>query len=240
MAEGRAMWDFNDPAGSEARFRAALEKADARGAGVLLTQIARALGLQERFDEAQGVLDSIVPTDAEVAVRMSLERGRLLRSAKDGQPARPFFEQAVRGAHAAGLEALEVDALHMVALTLDGQEQLDVTKRALEVARGASDPEARNWEASLLNNIGMAHSESGDWDRSLAAFEEALDVRRRGSDFGATNIARWMVAWALRNLGRTDEALAAQVALKADLDELGEDDPYVVEELALLGHSPVD
>jgi hypothetical protein len=43
-----------------------------------------------------------------------------------------------------------------------------------------------------------------------------------------------MIAWALRNLGRSGEALAMQRALKADLDARGEADPYVDEELALL------
>ena len=50
----------------------------------------------------------------------------------------------------------------------------------------------------------------------------------------AIEIARWMVAWALRNLGRTGEALAAQRALKADLAAAGRDDPFVDEELAIL------
>ena len=43
-----------------------------------------------------------------------------------------------------------------------------------------------------------------------------------------------MVGWALRHLGRTEEALAVQRELKADLDAAGEQDPYVDEELALL------
>jgi hypothetical protein len=43
-----------------------------------------------------------------------------------------------------------------------------------------------------------------------------------------------MVAWSLRNLGRHDEALAMQRALKADLAAAGASDPYVEEELALL------
>ena len=44
----------------------------------------------------------------------------------------------------------------------------------------------------------------------------------------------WMVAWALRHLGRTEEALAVQRGLRAELDAAGLDDPYVDEELALL------
>ena len=43
-----------------------------------------------------------------------------------------------------------------------------------------------------------------------------------------------MVAWTLRHLGRRDEALALQRRLKAELDAVGEVDPYVDEELALL------
>jgi hypothetical protein len=43
-----------------------------------------------------------------------------------------------------------------------------------------------------------------------------------------------MVAWAYRNLGRRDEALTIQQALKAELETSGEHDPYVDDELALL------
>ena len=49
-----------------------------------------------------------------------------------------------------------------------------------------------------------------------------------------------MVAWTLRNLGRTAEALAMQRALKTELTAIGEEDPYVDEELALLEGSPSD
>ena len=47
-------------------------------------------------------------------------------------------------------------------------------------------------------------------------------------------VARWMIGWSLRNLGRRDEARAVQLALKAELDEIGDTDQYVDEELALL------
>jgi hypothetical protein len=43
-----------------------------------------------------------------------------------------------------------------------------------------------------------------------------------------------MVAWTLRLQGRTDEALAIQRALKAELAADGVDDPYVNEEIMLL------
>jgi hypothetical protein len=47
-----------------------------------------------------------------------------------------------------------------------------------------------------------------------------------------------MIAWALRNLGRTGEALAIQRELKAVLLAAGEEDPNVDEELQLLTGGP--
>ena len=43
-------WDFEDPAGSEARLRALLTDADGQDALALRTQVARALGLQQRYE----------------------------------------------------------------------------------------------------------------------------------------------------------------------------------------------
>jgi tetratricopeptide (TPR) repeat protein len=229
-----ALWDFNDPACSEQRFRAAADVAEGTDRLVVLTQLARALGLQERYDEGHAVLDDLAVEDPEVATRAALERGRLLRSSGDADAARPYFEAAARGAREAGLEALHVDALHMVALVAPAEDQRRLNEEALVVARASTDEAARNWDASLLNNIGMVHADAGDWPAALAAFEEALAARERIGDPGRTRVARWMVGWALRNLGRTQEALAVQTSLKAELEAAGEEDPYVDEEISLL------
>jgi tetratricopeptide (TPR) repeat protein len=122
----------------------------------------------------------------------------------------------------------------MVALVAPEEEQRRLTEEALAAARGATDPAARDWDASLLNNLGMTYADAGDWASALAAFEEALAARERIGDVGRTRVAKWMVGWALRGLGRRDEALAVQTALKAELEAAGEQDPYVDEELALL------
>ena len=228
------LWDFADPAGSEQRFRAAADIAEGSDRLVLLTQVARALGLQQRYDEGYAVLDSLAVGDPEVATRAALERGRLLRSSGDADAARPYFEAAARAAREGGLEALQVDALHMVALVAPAEDQLRLNEEALAVARAATDETARDWDASLLNNLGMVHADAGDWPAALAAFEQALAARERIGDAGRTRVARWMVGWALRNLGRTEEALGVQTALKAELDAVGEEDPYVDEEISLL------
>lgn len=239
MIDPRSLWDFSDPAGSEERLRAAMDGASSSDIAVLQTQVARALGLQQRYAEALAVLDGIISSGPEVQVRLLLERGRVHRSGGDPDAAAPLFRAAVDAADAAGLDVLSVDAMHMVALTLTGQEQIDYTRDILRRARDSAVPAARAWTASILNNLGMAYSDLGRWELALEAFEEALAERRAGSDSEATEVARWMVAWALRNLGRTGEALAAQRALKADLLTSGREDPYVDEEIALLeqGHA---
>lgn len=234
MIDPTPLWDFDDPAGSRTRLLEAAATAEGPDRLVLLTQAARALGLLERYAEGHAVLDDLATSDPEVAVRVSLERGRLLRSAGDPEGARPHIEAAAASARAAGLDVLLVDALHMLALVVAPEEQLAVNGEALTLARSSDVPAARDWDASLLNNIGMAHSDAGDWDAALASFEDALEARRRIGDDSRTQVARWMVAWALRHLGRTSEALEMQLALKADLAAAGAEDPYVDEELALL------
>ena len=188
--------DFDDAAASEERFREAADTAEGADRLVLLTQVARALGLQERYEAAHGVLDDLAVSDPEVATRVSLERGRLHRSAGDTEAAAPHFESAAATAREAGLEVLHVDALHMLALVAPADEALERNHAALAVARAAQSEAARDWDASLLNNIGMTHADAEQWTAGLAAFEEALEARERIGDDGRTRVARWMVGWA--------------------------------------------
>jgi tetratricopeptide (TPR) repeat protein len=234
VIDPRPLWDFDDPASSGERFLDAAEQAQEPERTAWLTQYVRALGLQEKFDEADRILDTLASDDPQTATYLELERGRVLRSSGRAEESRPHFEAAAATARAAGLEALHIDALHMVALVAPEAEQLALNQRALEVARTATDQRARDWDASLLNNIGMTHADAGDFEAALRSFEEALAARERIGDPATIRVARWMIGWSLRNLGRRDEARAIQQALKAELDEVGDTDEYVDKELALL------
>ncbi len=238
MIDPLPLWDFDDPAASEAAFRDAGARASGEEAAEWLTQVARALGLQEQYDAGHAVLDGVVAGSSAgspvVGIRVALERGRLLRSAGAVDAARPHFDQAVALAMACGAQALEIDALHMVALAAPDGERLARNVQALTAARAATDQAARDWDAALLTNIGMVHADAGDFGAALTTFEEALTACRRIGQDGRTRVARWMVAWSLRHLGRTDEALAMQLELKGELDQVGEVDPYVDEEIGLL------
>lgn len=231
-----ALWDFADPARSEAVFRAQLARSGGDAALVLQTQIARSLGLRRNFAAGHALLDEVEAAlpgaGAEPRVRTLLERGRLWRSAGEPQRARPLFEQAVERAEAARLPDLAVDALHMVALVEpDPAVQIEINQRALERARTSTDPRVRRWEASLANNIGMSLMEAGRHAEALQSFRAALAARERQGARPGIRVARWMVAWALRHLGRHDEALEILHTLEREHAAAGGSDPYVFEEI---------
>ena len=105
-------------------------------------------------------------------------------------------------------------------------------ERAMELARTSSDPAARRWVASIANNMAWARHGAGAYQEALELFRLALVERERQDDPARTRIARWSVARCLRSLGRTEEALAEQQSLAAELEALGETDEYVTEEIA--------
>lgn len=238
MPDILALWDFDDPAASEARFRAALADSTHDAALSLRTQIARTHGLRRQFDAAHRELDAV---DAELAgagpeprVRTLLERGRSWRSAGEPARARPLFLQAEQLARTAKLEDLYVDALHMVALVQhDPEEQMAWTRRALAAALAAKDPQARRWEASLTTNLGWGLHELGRHDEALKQFRAALAARERDSAKPQRlREARWAIARELRALARHDEALALLRQLQAELAAAGDTDGFVPEEMA--------
>ncbi len=240
------LWDFKDPAASESRFRGAAGDASTMSEqNILMTQVARALGLQGQYAEGLEILDSIRANgddDLEVAARTRLERGRILNTRGDRDEARSRFQAAFDRATSAGLENLAVDALHMIAIVSPPDEQLIANERAIALAKTANDPRARGWLPSLYNNTGWTHFEAGNLDKALKLFELALDERLKLDKPREIGIARWAVARTLRAQDRTEDALAAQRELKGFNAAAGIfDDPFVDEEigecLLILGRS---
>jgi tetratricopeptide (TPR) repeat protein len=232
----RTLWNFDDPVRSEAVFRDHLAAARGDDALSLQTQIARTYSLRSRFADAHALLDRIEPELAtagpEPKVRFLLERGRTWRSGQQPEKARPLFLQAAELANQARLEFLAIDAMHMVALiepTLE--QQLEWNRRALAAAQRASDPAARNWDASLANNIGMSLHDAGRYEEALASFRSALAARERLGKPGGIRTAHWTIAWTLRALKRHEEALAILMRIEREAAAAGAPDGYVFEEI---------
>ena len=236
-----ALWTFEQPAGSETRFRteAARHAPGSREAAEAATQIARALGLQRRFADADRTLDAVKLTLARqpprVRVRYLLERGRRDNSSASPGKAFAWFEQAlIASADDAlpGADFYRVDALHMLAIAAPASRQLALNLRALAAADAAQDARTRGWRAPLLNNLGWTMHERGDYPAALAYWRDALAAFEAKGDVRSTRIARWTVARGLRSVGRLDEAEAIQRALADELDAAHAPDGYVFEELA--------
>jgi tetratricopeptide (TPR) repeat protein len=238
-----ALWDYQRPEATEAAFRALLPEAEQgpdRSYHVqLLTQIARAQGLQRRFDAAHETLDVVEARlgDAPLLaqVRYLLERGRVVNSAGSAERARPYFQQAWdRSERAPEVAFYAVDAAHMLAIVAGTPaEGITWNEMALERASSAPDEGARRWCGSLYNNLAWAYHDQGDFDQALAYFQRALAWRHEHGTARDVRVARWAVGRALRSLGRLDEALSMQEALREEWLASGEqEDGYVAEEIA--------
>jgi tetratricopeptide (TPR) repeat protein len=233
-----ALWDFEKPAVSAERFRAELEKWPAASAEAqeVRTQIARTLGLQRKFVEAHALLDEIerelARLPAHVRTRYLLERGRSFNSSGAPQRAVPLFAAALELAEAGHDEFYAVDAAHMLGIAAPPAERLGWNLKALALAEAAADPRARGWRASLYNNIGWTYFDDGKPAIALDYWEKALAARQTMGNARTIRIAKWTVARGYRGVGRLDDAEKAQKSLAAELEQAGESDGYVFEELA--------
>ena len=120
-----SLWDYSHPDQTETKFLELLpqfpEKDPARLE--LLTQIARAQGLQREFNDAHLTLDQVENQlsieSSRARVRYLLERGRVFNSSKYPEEARPFFKQALTMAQELNEDFYAVDAAHMLAIVAD-------------------------------------------------------------------------------------------------------------------------
>ena len=223
------LWDFADAAASADRFRTEIASAPPVATDELRTQLARALGLAGRGDDADALLDSIASDDLVVRARVALERGRRRNSSGHPDEAAPHFEQALELAQSAHEDFLAVDALHMLAIA-DQAGSAEWAAQGVALAEASADPRTHRWLIALHNNLGWLHHDAGRYPEALAEFEAADAAARAHGSEDQQQIAQWAIARALRSLGRRDEARAIQERLAV----LRPDDEYVTEELEAL------
>ena len=234
-----ALWNYGDPAGTEAKFTALLPQAHASGdAGYeleLLTQIARTQGLQRKFDAAHATLDEVESrlrsVDLPVAnVRYLLERGRVFNSSGKPGLALPLFVQAAERAERIPHWRYAIDAVHMVAIAEPSPEkQVEWNRRG--IAMVLDHPDQRGWLFALYNNLGESFLKLKRYDDALACFRNyvALNLERgQEPDMFATKD----IAKCLRLLGDADEALSTIEPVHAKLAADGQRDGWISEEYA--------
>ena len=215
------LWDYNDPAATEKAFREVLAKAQGKATAdyraQLLTQIARAQGLQQQFEAAHKTLNEaeqlMGPGTAVAKVRSLLEWGRVYNSAGEPEKSASYFMEALELADKLDFQYYAVDAAHMLGIVMPGDSGLEWTRRALSLAEEADEPKARKWRGSLYNNLGWTYFEMERYGEALPMFEQYLAVRTEEGNAGQIGIAQWSIAKTYRKLGRVNEALAMQQKL---------------------------
>jgi tetratricopeptide (TPR) repeat protein len=226
-----SLWNYDQPAETEARFLELLPEIPGEERLQLLTQIGRAQGLQRRFDDAHHTLNDVeanlVEVQPVVRVRYLLERGRVFNSSRQPEKARPLFLEALTLAQATNEDFYAIDAAHMLGIIDPPDKQLSWNLQALTLAERSSEPRAQNWRASLYNNIGWTYHDLGDYEKALDMFQKALIARQTQGKPREIAIAEWCIGRVLRSLNRINEALEIQLRLKTE----GSSDGYVDEEI---------
>src|SRR5688500_2573416 len=138
-----ALWDYSHPDQTETKFREILLgfPEDDPAFLELLTQIARAQGLQRKFDHAQQTLDQVERRLGEVPsrpkIRYLLERGRVFNSSGKPEQARPLFSEALGVAKQLSEDFYAVDALHMLAIVAPPEQSLSLNLQSIALAEGS-------------------------------------------------------------------------------------------------------
>ena len=234
------LWDYDHPDVSERRFRellpAALDSQDLSYFSQLLTQIARAEGLQRKFENAHKTLDRVdkamLKINDRTRIRYLLERGRVYNSSGKPDTAKPLFQEAFDLSVLLKEDFFGVDAAHMMAIVEGPEKQMEWNLKALDMAENSKDERAKNWRASLCNNTGWTYFDSGNYEEALYMFEKALQLREEQGNLDNIRIAKWCVAKALRMKGHTDEAMDIQQQLFQDYQSAGRKSGFVYEEIA--------
>ncbi|WP_374346957.1 tetratricopeptide repeat protein [Chitinimonas sp.] len=234
----QALWDFERPELSEQRFRDALRRPDIDGIAEaeLLSQLARAQGMQGQFDLASRTLDqvqarlAILPPASSVSY--SLERGRLAQQQGDGKRAWRWYHSALLLAQKHQLDMASIDAMRMLALSSSGKIALDWYLKALALAERGNSAQAIAWQPMFYNNIGWLYVELKDTTRALDYLRKAQAWQEKRGDQKSVLVARWGVGRVLRLSKQVDAALDIQLTLEQDWKRLREEDGYVYEEIA--------
>ena len=235
------LWNFQDPAETEKTFRELLPRAQESGNLdyhlQLLTQIARTLGLQARFEDAHKVLDEVEKKLTEetgtARIRYLLERGRAFNSSKQKDKARVLFLEAWEFGCKHDEEYYAVDAAHMMALVEPQEKKLAWNLNAMELAEKSKDKRAKLWLGTLYNNIGWDFHDQKEYGKALEAHEKCWEwYKQHAPQSSGALVAKWSVAKQLRYLGKVDQAKRMQEELLAAWEKAGKPDGFVYEELA--------
>jgi tetratricopeptide (TPR) repeat protein len=218
----------------------------------ILSQIALAQAMQQKFEQAHKTLDEaeqdLQEADTIAYARILLERGRVYHQSGDIKNALPLFKQSYELSKSSGLDFHAINAAHMVAIVEEKVgDKIHWNRVALSLAENTTITKAGDWIGVLYNNLAQNYIESHDYSSALEAFEKCKKYAEIKGGPIVTRGAKWGIARSYRSLGRLDEALIIQTTLLSEYEEIAHQKllpieiiyvgrGVVYEELALIHH----
>jgi tetratricopeptide (TPR) repeat protein len=238
LPEWRKMWNFGDPAGTEARFREAIAAGEDAGDEeyvlIVTTQLARTQGLQRNWKAAHETLDEVEEElegrSVELRMRYLLERGRTLNSSGDPGASALLFEDAWALGQGADEDVLTADAGHMLAIVLPPRNALEWAEKTMQFCEDSPDERCQGWLGPLYNNTGWTYHDKGDYEKALELWEKSLTFREAQGAPDPIFISRWTIGRCYRSMARYQDALALQHQLHEDRAAAGNPGKGYVEE----------
>ncbi|HRK59655.1 MAG TPA: hypothetical protein PLI74_08435 [Candidatus Kapabacteria bacterium] len=234
-----ALWDYMDPIKSEQCFTQAIAQINPGTLPLLyaelLTQRARAIGLQQQYERAFATLadaDALINNTSSVAlVRYYLEYGRLLHSSRTSH-ANEYLLKSYTLAIELHEDFYAIDAAHMLGIIEKGLQSLEWNTIAIDIAEKSIHPRAKKWLGSLYNNTAWTYFFSENYQKAYTIFQKSKAWYAERNLLNEEFIAEWSLARTLRAQGHLQEALQAQLTLLENRQAANfPEDGYISEEL---------
>jgi len=223
------VWGLGNPVDVEKKFSELLfeaQKLENKSVYLqILSQIALAQAIQQKFDEAHKTLNlaqSQLNSGYIIAhARILLERGRVFHQAQNVGAAKKYFMQSFELSEKNNLDYHTINAAHMIAIVEDEiDNKIFWNLRALELAEKTEDKRAQSWLGSIYNNLGQNFINKKEYRQALAVFKKALEYREKEGYAPNIRVAKWNIGKILRLLEQIDDALEIQNKLLNEYNEI--------------------
>lgn len=189
----------------------------------VMSQIALAQAMQQKFTEAHSTLDTaeeLLTNEYPLAqVRLILERGRVFHQSDNIDLALPLFIKSYELSAHHHFDIHTINAAHMVAIVIkDPNEKIRWNKMAIELATTTKNEKAEAWLSSLYNNLAQSYIEAEQFDDAYKSFKQCKTQGQKSQHSIVIRGAKWGMARALRSLNRLDEALILQLEVLEEYD----------------------
>lgn len=194
----------------------------------ILSQIALAQAMQQKFDIAHQTLDEaeklLEPQYQLAKIRLLLERGRVYHQSDRLDQALSFFIQSYDLSRLSPeFDFHTVNASHMVAIVEKHAEgKIEWNKRAINLAEQTKDERCHTWLGPIYNNLAQNYIEAEKYLEALQSFEKCKAHAEERGDQIVIRGALWGVGRALRGLNKLDQALDVQNDLLKDYEKIAE------------------